>query len=250
MFPKKATYDHLSLLTLIGVNIDKYHHRLDGIYMLKKMYFKLSLILIVPIIIVLSFFSIVHFKTPWWSFFLYLFGICLISYFIVAIPVYHSLIKPCTLKELDVFSDVDHHLTELANQAYFSKDAKAKRLLNQEFELVTLRVVKSHHLDMILENDKLTAVPIKCIDKNTHETVKSTMIFYESKPLKPIVLATINFLDHQKKFNRQITVPIEFELVRGLVSEQITYFDKSKYLVNPMIYIDANHFQDIFQSDN
>ena len=193
-------------------------------------------------------FSTIHFKNPWWAFFVYFSIISLISFYIICVPVYHSISKAVKEKEKSLFQEVDEHLSELASQQFFSKDSKAKRLLNQEFELVKLQPLSSKKINLILDNESLATQTIDFYDKASKEVLKNLTIFYEEQPLKPIALATVNFIGKDKSFSVQAQIPIEYELVNGLVSEQLIYFDKNDYVVNPTVYIDRYHFNDLYQS--
>lgn len=246
---QKRYYENLDLLTLVQINIDKYLTRFDDYDSEKNMLFKLSLTLLLPIVSVISFFCLFHFNTPWWSFLLYAIPTAILSFFFVSFPVYRALVKPMEHNEQNLCIEIDEHLTELAKQNYFSKDSKAKRLLNQEFQLVKLEPVNANQVNLILNNQTLATKTFDTINIITKEVVSSSTLFYEQRPMAPIILATIKFLGPDKKFSRRVTVPIEFELVRGLVSEQITYLDKENYIVNPMIYIDFDHFQEIYESE-
>lgn len=249
MLPKQKDYDNLHLFEIISVNNENYYNKLLSYYEEKKTLFKISLILDIPIVFVLSMFSTIHFKNPWWAFFMYFLIIFVISFFIICIPVYHSISKSVKEKEEALFLEVDEHLSELATQNYFSKDSKAKRLLNQEFELVKLQPLSSKKINLILDNQSLATQTIDFYDKSSQEIKESITIFYEEQPLKPIALATVNFLGEDKAFSIQAQIPIEYELVNGLVSEQLIYFDKENYLVNPTAYIDRQHFYDLYQSN-
>ena len=249
MLPKQKDYNNLHLFEIIKVKNESYYDKLASYYEEKKVLFKISIILDIPIVFVLATFSTIHFKNPWWAFFMYFIVIFIISFFIICIPVYHSISKSVKEKEDYLFNEVDEHLTELATQQFFSKDSKAKRLLNQEFELVMLQPLSSKKINLILDNQSLAAQTIDFYDKTTQEVKKSITCFYEEQPLKPIALATINLLGSDKSFSIQAQIPIEYELVNGLVSEQLIYFDKEDYLVNPTVYIDRHHFYDLYQSN-
>lgn len=249
LLPTQNDYDNLYLFDIIQVSNEKYRNSLIQYYEEKKILFKVSVILDIPIVFVLSMFSTIHFKNPWWAFFMYFFIIFLISFFIICIPVYHSISKSIKEKERKLFQEVDEHLSELATQNYFSKEAKAKRLLNQEFELVKLQPLSSKKINLILENQSLASQTIDFRNKETEEVERSVTIFYEQQPLKPIALATVNFLGADKTFSIQAQIPIEYEIVNGLVSEQLIYFDKDDYVVNPTVYIDRYHFHELYQAN-
>ncbi len=247
MLPKKSEYTNLNLFQIINVNNDNYYKKLDSYFEEKKILFKLSIILDIPIVFVLSLFSTLHFQNPWWCFFTYFSLIFIISFFIICLPTYASLIKPIKEKEVKLFNNVDNHLTELANQNYFSKDSRAKRLLNQEFELVKIQPLSSNKINRILNNQKLSTQTINLFDKNKQMIIKKKPIFFENRPLKPVALVTINFLNKDKTLSIQAQIPLEYELVHGLVSEQLVYFDKRGYIVNPTVYIDTQHFNELYQ---
>ena len=248
MLPVQEDYQNLHLFELIKVKNDTYYQNLTSYYEEKKILFRISIILDIPIVFVLSMFSTIHFKNPWWAFFMYFFIISLISFYIICLPVYHSISKSVKEKEKALFQEVDEHLSELASQQFFSTDSKAKRLLNQEFELVKLQPLSSKKINLILDNQSLATQTIDFYDKTSKDVLKSITIFYEEQPLKPIALATVNFIGADKTFSVQAQIPIEYELVNGLVSEQLIYFDKSDYVVNPTVYIDRYHFNELYQS--
>lgn len=249
MLPTQSDYDNLQLFDLFDISNEDYYQKLMAYYEEKKFLFKLSIVLDIPIVFVLAIFSTIHYKNPWWAFFIYFIGIFIISFFIICIPVYHSITKSLKEKEQQLFLEVDTHLSQLASDNYFSKDSKAKRLLNQEFELVKLQPLSSKNINLILENQSLATQRIDFYDKTSQEIKQSTTIFYEQQPLKPIALATFNFIGADKTFSIQAKIPIEYELVNGLVSEQLIYFDKDNYVVNPTVYIDRYHFYDLYQSN-
>ena len=249
MFPSKSDYKNLALLELIKLDTAKYYDKLNDYYEEKKMLFKVSIILDIPIVFVLALFSTIHFNNPWWAFFLYFFSIALISFFVVCIPVYYSISKSIKEKEQHLFQEVDQELSTLAQENFFSNESKAKRLLNQEFELVKLQPLSSKNINLILDNLSLATQTIDMYDKSTAEIKKSITVFYEQQPLKPIALATVNFLGKDKTFSVQAKIPIEYELVNGLVSEQLIYFEKDNYYVNPTVYIDRFHFNDLYQAN-
>ena len=248
MLPVQEDYKNLHLFEIIKVTNDIYYQKLANYYEEKKVLFKISVILDIPIVFVLSMFSTIHFKNPWWAFFVYFSIVALISFYIICVPVYHSISKTVKEKEKALFQEIDEHLSELAIQQFFSKDSKAKRLLNQEFELVKLQPLSSKKINLILDNHSLATQTIDFYDKTSKEVLKTLTIFYEEQPLKPIALATVNFIGTDKSFSIQAQIPIEYELVNGLVSEQLIYFDKKDYLVNPTVYIDRYHFNDLYQS--
>lgn len=248
MLPNLKDYENLHLFELINVNNDNYYKRLADYYEEKKLLFKMAIAIDVPIVFVLAMFSTIHFKNPWWAFFMYFLIIFFFSFFIICLPVYHSISKSIKQNEDLLCQEVDEHLSELATQNFFSKDAKAKRLLNQEFELIKLQPLSSRKINLILENQSLATQAIDFYDKQTSEVKKSITCFYEQQPLKPIALATVNFLGEDKVFSIQAQIPIEYELVNGLVSEQLIYFDKTDYIVNPTVYIDRYHFNELYQA--
>ncbi|MEG0254285.1 hypothetical protein [Vagococcus sp.] len=247
MLPTQSDYENLHLFQIIDVKTKKYNKKLIDYFEEKKTFFKLSIILDIPIVFVLSMFGTLHFKTPWWSFFLYFIIIFIISFFIICLPVYASLTKSIKEQEKKLFQEIDEHLSELANQNYFSKDSKAKRLLNQEFELVKVQPLSSKNINQILNNKNLSSQRIDFYDKKNNSIYKRKIIFFENRPLKPVALATINLLGKDKSLSIQVQIPIEYELVHGLVSEQLVYFDKNSYYVNPIIYIDTQHFYELYQ---
>ncbi|HCM88685.1 MULTISPECIES: hypothetical protein [Vagococcus] len=247
MLPSQSDYKNLHLFNIINVNNDNYYKKLTTYFEEKKSFFKISIILDIPIVFVLALFSTIHFKSCWWLFFIYFLIIFIISFFIICLPVYSSLVKTTKEKEKTLFNEVDKHLTELANQNYFSEEAKAKRLLNQEFELIKIQPLSSSRINLILNNQKLASQAVDFYHKKTNDIDYSTTIFFEQQPLKPVALATINFIGPDKNFSIQAQIPIEYELVNGLVSEQIVYFDKTDYIVNPTIYIDRQHFNEIYK---
>ncbi|MDT2833707.1 hypothetical protein P7H70_06525 [Vagococcus carniphilus] len=247
MLPKQSDYENLHLFPIIKVSNENYLKQLNQYFEEKKSFFKISIILDFPIVLVLSIFGTLHFKTPWWTFFIFFIIIFIISFFIICLPVYASLTKSIKEKEKKLFNDVDEHLTELAGQNYFSKESKAKRLLNQEFELVKIQPLSSNKINRILNNQKVSTQKISFFDKKSKQILKESTLFFEDRPLKPVALATINFLGKDKTLSIQAQVPIEYELVHGLVSEQLVYFDKDDYLVNPIVYIDTQHFNELYQ---
>lgn len=249
MLPTQSDYDNLQLFDLFDVSNEEYYQKLVAYYEEKKFLFKLSIILDIPIVFVLALYSTITFKNPWWAFFIYFSGIFIISFFIICIPVFHSITKGVKEKEQQLFLNVDTHLSQLANDNYFSNDSKAKRLLNQEFELVKLQPLSSKNINLILENQSLATQKVDFYDKSSQELKKSVTLFYEQQPLKPIALATFNFLGTDNTFSIQAKIPIEYELVNGLVSEQLIYFDKDTYIVNPTVYIDRYHFYELYQTN-
>ncbi|MGY3765197.1 hypothetical protein ACWOAH_01370 [Vagococcus vulneris] len=247
MFPKKCNYHNLALFPIIGVNSETYHDEFNTIYQEKILLFKASLILTMPIIIVLTFFFYFHFHPSFLLTIALLFLFIFTSFLAVAYPIYRFLTTELRQKEQTIKKEIDTHLTELANQDFFSKNARAKRLLNSEFQLIKLQPVKKSDINIINENQKISSQTINYYHlSNLANIVKTKTCFYEQQPLKPIVLATILLLDSEKKFRLQATIPLEFELVNGLVSEQITYLQKDGYIVNPKILIDQYHFREIY----
>lgn len=249
MLPSLSDYENLHLFQIIDVKTEKYNQKLANFYEEKQTFFKLSIILDIPIVLVLAIFGTLHFKTPWWSFFIYFFIVFIVSFFIICLPVYASLTKTIKEQEKNLFLEIDEHLSELANQNYFSKDSKAKRLLNQEFELVKVQPLSSKNINQILNNRNVSSQRIDFYDKKAKSIYKRKTIFFENRPLKPVALATVNLLGKDKSLSIQVKLPIEYELVHGLVSEQLVYFDKNNYYVNPIIYIDTQHFNELYQEN-
>ncbi|AQP52958.1 hypothetical protein CBF34_05780 [Vagococcus penaei] len=249
MFPKKSDFKNLELFPIIGVNADNYLNEIEDIYQEKIKFFKMSLLLIFPIIIVLTFFFYNHFKLSLLMTGFYLVLLLLTSFFMISIPIYRYLTADLRFQENNLKETIDTHLTELANQEYFTKNARAKRLLNQEFQLIKLQPVKKTDINMIKWNEKISSKTMSFyhIEKTT-DLIKETHCFYQNRPLKPIVLVTIAIQDKQHKFRTWTTLPIEFELVDGLVSEQITFLEKDDYIVNPKILIDRYHFRELYDN--
>ncbi|MGX7013666.1 hypothetical protein [Vagococcus silagei] len=248
MFPKLKVNPHLKLFRLIGVNGDKYTTKLSDFYEEKKRIYLLSLMICLPPIIVLSGFFYFILRDQFHILLIVLTSLFILGFFIIALPAYLTSQRETAKMEKELFHDIETHLTELANQDFFSKDAKAKRLLNQEFQIAKLQPVKQEHIQQILQNEKLSYTTLYYRHLKTKEIVKKQVVFYEKQPLKPIVLATIFLQDDSKRFLIQVQIPVEFELVNGLVSEQIVYLDKSDYIVNPKILIDQYHFRKLYQS--
>lgn len=250
MFPKKETYHNIELLDFLKINNEKYVDAFEAIYQQKKHYYKISLIFFVPVSLVLSFFMVINQSMPAWSFPLYLLGFSILGFLFISLPIYHSFLKSCTYEEQKVGILIDEHLSDLAKQEFFSKDAKAKRLLNQEFELIALTSIERDDLNLILENKSLSTTNCPIINLSNPDFKQSKRIFYENRPLNPIILVKLNLVNRTtKKLSKQLVMPIEFELVRGLVSEQIIYFKKDNYIVNPRIYIDADNFKYLYVSE-
>lgn len=247
VFPKKETYKNIELLDFLNINSQNYTDEFELIYQHKKTYFYLSLIFVIPVSLILTIFVMVDFPFPWWSAPIFLILFSIMGFFFISMPIYQSFIKECQEAEKYVGQKVDEHLSELAKQEFFSKDAKVKRLLNQEFELIALTSATRDDLNIILENQSLTTATCPIINKNNPEYKQSKRIFYEKRPLNPVIMVKLNLINRTtKKLTKQIILPIEFELVRGLVSEQIIFFEKENYLVNPLIHIDADNFKFLY----
>ncbi|MGX6970725.1 hypothetical protein [Vagococcus bubulae] len=250
MFPKKETYKNIELLDFLKINSQNYTDEFDAIYQQKKNYFYLSLIFFIPVSLILTFFVIIDLSMPWWSLPLFLIIFSLMGFFFISLPLYQSFIKECLIAEKYVCERVDAHLSELAKQEFFSKDAKIKRLLNQEFELIALTSATREDLNVILDNQSLTTANCPIININNPDYRQTKRIFFEKRPLSPVIVIKINLINRTtKKLSKQIILPIEFELVRGLVSEQIIFFEKDNYLVNPYIHIDADNFKLLYVAD-
>lgn len=247
MFPKKTTYDYLKLFPLIGVSNKKYHHQLIEYFKQKKNFYQLAVSFIIPTVLVLATFFYFYFNLSILNGILVTFGLIFLSFFIISVPIYYAASRPIIRKEQQLANEIDTHLTELANQGFFSKDAKARRLLNQEFQIVKLGPVRHQDIHLILNNEKLSFCEFSFLNRLTKQVIKKKTIFYEKQPLKPIILVTLYLLDETKHFEQQVTFPIEFELVNGLVSEQIVFLDKEDYIVNPKIFIDSYHFRKLYQ---
>lgn len=246
MFPKKTTYHNLTLFHLISLNPEEYESEFSQIYREKKYYYILSLILICPIVLVIAVFGTLHFKSPWWMFFVYSLLSFWISFFVMSLPVYRTLTTGIKEREMALCHKIDEKLTLLAQEGAFSKEAKAKRLLNQEFNLVKLEPVRQHHLNMIQYNQSLTSVEAYLTNNKDMTDMKSLSIIYEKKTLSPIILATLHLIDRENKTSYQLTVPLEFKLVNSIISEQLTYLNTDNYWLNPIIYIDEEHFMSLY----
>ena len=247
VFPKKETYKNIELLDFLHINSQNYTDAFEKIYQQKKRYFFISLLFFIPVSLTLTLFMVLNFSTYWWSSPLYFTIFSILGFFMISLPIYHSFIKSCTLEEEKVCQKIDEHLSDIAKQEFFIKDAKARRLLNQEFELIALTSVQREDINLILDNKALSTTSCPIVNLNTPEFKESKRIFYENRPLKPIILVKINLINRTtRRLSKQFVVPIEFELVRGLVSEQIIYFEKDDYIVNPYIHIDADNFKHLY----
>ena len=250
MFPKKETYKNIELLDFLKINSQNYTNEFEHIYKQKKRYYNISLIFFVPVSLVLSFFVVLNYAMPAWAYPICLIIFSILSFLFISLPIYHSFLKSCTREEENICLRIDEHLSELAKQEFFSKDAKVKRLLNQEFELIALTSVDRDDLNLILENQSLSTTNCPVINLTNPELKQSKRIFYENRSLNPIILVKLNLINRTtKKLSKQLVLPVEFELVRGLVSEQIIYFKKENYIVNPRLYVDADNFKYLYVSE-
>lgn len=250
MIPKKIKHDNLSIFKLINVNNDQYTNKINEYFEQKKVFFYIALSFMVPIVIVMSGFLVKQFHTPWWSYFIYMLCLSPISFFILSQPIYFALTKELIEDEDTTCLEVDSHLSELASQEFFTKDARARRFLNQEFKIVALTHVTEHDLNLIENNKNLTSVNFKIISIDEPKEEREMTAFYQSRTLSPIILAKITLFNKQtKQFSSEFIVPLEFTRVRGLVSEQLTYLEKDDYIINPMLYIDYDHFNEIYIPD-
>lgn len=250
VFPKKETYKNIELLDFLNINSKHYTDEFNAIYQTKKNYFYLSLIFFIPVSLILTIFMMVDFPVPWWSFPIFLLFFSALGFLFISLPIYQSFIKECLEEEQYVCQRIDEHLSELAKQEFFTKDAKVKRMLNQEFELIALTSATREDLNIILQNQSLTTANCPIYTINNPQFKQTKRIFFEQKPLNPVILVKLNLINRTtKRLSKQVILPIEFELVRGLVSEQIIFLEKENYLVNPSIHIDADNFKHLYVSD-
>lgn len=250
MFPRKETYKNINLLDFLNINSKHYTDEFDDIYRQKKNYFYLSLIFFIPVSLILTIFVMINFPVPWWLSPIVFILFSIIGFFFISLPMYQSFIKECTEAEKYICQRVDEHLSELAKQNFFTKDAKVKRLLNQEFELIALTSATREDLNVIMQNKSLSTAVCPIMTLNNPQFKQTKHIFFENRPLNPVILAKINLINRTtKRLSKQIILPIEFELVRGLVSEQIIFLSKDNYIVNPYLHIDADNFKLLYVSE-
>lgn len=250
MLPKKATFKHLDILQFLNIDTHDFLEDIEKVYIKKRHYFYVSLTFILPLAIVLASFAVYKFNQPWWSFIIFFIFVSIMSFFIVSNPIYQAFIKTCEEEENLIRESIDQKLTTLAINNYFTKEAKAQRLLNQEFDVISLTTVSGSDLTSIEDNKALSVAQAPILNLEKQKADGTCFCFYEHRTLSPVILAKINLYDPKtNKFNKQIRIPIEFELVRGLVSEQIIYFKQESYIINPKLLVDVDHFQELYHSD-